>query len=554
MKADLVRPGGAAAAAVGEETPAWRVVTAIMRVEGRRLIRHPAVITGVVLSLLWLRMYLRSWVPVLHRDDIGTAPALFPLAAMTLVAANLAALRSRSDGTDELYSGVPVSRQARTVAHVLSLAWPVALAAALVGGWLVWTKFVLEGVGQPSPAELATGPLLVLNAGLIGVALARWVPVRQAAFLAVVGLAAAQILITGPSDTTRSLAPWTPPAGDDLFLMGDLPREIMIRRPGVHLAYLAALGSLVAVVALIRHGRRAWSVVAVGTTLALVGGTAWAQVRPPSRSEIASVVNVLEHPDRTQDCEVRESVRYCAYPAYTGLIDRWAGVVEGTLAPAPDHVRTRALEVRQRSPLDVAALPPEAEAQLTFRTSNERAQMISHPDDRALHPEMRWSRGEELGTTQLGLAVPAAAWALDLPMAGPADGLFCTVGGQARAVIALWLAGRATPHTEAGLRRALERSAGAVVFQGARTIGGLGTRVVFWDVADVQNALALLDRPHHEVADFVRTEWEWIADPAISSEMLASRLALPPADGRGAMSGPLTSDGSPIPRGQRSCP
>lgn len=552
MKAALVHPRGAATAAVSGGTPSWRVVTAITRVEGRRLIRHPAVITGVLLSLLWLRMYLRSWVPVLHRDDIGTAPALFPLAAMTLVAANLAALRSRNDSTEELYTGVPVSRLSRTVAHLLSLAWPAALAAALVGGWVVWTTFVLDGVGRPSPAELATGPLLVLNAGLLGVALARWVPVRQAAFVAVVGLAAAQILMTGSSDTTRWLAPWTPPAGDDLFLMGDLPREIMVRRPGVHLAYLAALGSLVAVVALIRHGRRAWSVAAVGTTLALVGGTAWAQVRPPSRSEIASVVDVLEHPDRVQDCEVRENVRYCAYPAYTGLVDRWAGVVAGALAPAPDQVRTRALEVRQRSPLDVAALPREAEAQLTFRTSNERAQMISHPDDRALHPEMRWGRGEELGTAQLWLAVPAAAWALDLPMAGPADGLLCSVGGQARTVIALWLAGRATPHTEAGLRRALERSAGGVVFQGLRTIGGLGTTVVLWDVADVQNALALLDRPYQEVADFVRTEWEWIADPAISSEMLASRLALPPAGGRSAMSGPLAPDGSPVPQ-LRSC-
>ena len=365
MKAALVHPRGAATAAAGG-SPSWRVVTAIMRVEGRRLIRHPAVITGVILSLLWLRMYLRSWVPVLHRDDIGTAPALFPLAAMTLVAANLAALRSRNDSTDELYTGVPVSRQSRTVAHILSVAWPAALAAALVGGWLVWTTFVLDGVGRPSPAELATGPLLVLNAGFLGVALARWVPVRQAAFLAVVGLAAAQIVMAGPSGTTRLLAPWTPPAGDDLFLMGDLPREIMVRRPGVHLAYLAALGCLVAVVALIRQGRRGWSVAAVGTTLALVGGTAWAQVRPPSRSEIASVVNVLEHPDRIQDCEARGNVRYCAYPAYTALVDRWAGVVDGALAPAPDHVRARALEVRQRSPLDVAALPRQAEAQLTF--------------------------------------------------------------------------------------------------------------------------------------------------------------------------------------------
>jgi hypothetical protein len=244
---------------------------------------------------------------------------------------------------------------------------------------------------------------------------------------------------------------------------------------------------------------------------------------------------------------VRGSVRYCAYPAYTGLIDRWAGVVEGALAPIPDHVRSGALEVRQRPPLDVAALPREAEAQLTFRPSNQRGhdQMISRPDDRAAHPEMRWGRGEELGTTQLELAVPVAAWALDLPMAGPADGLACMAGGQARTVIALWLAGRATPHTEASLRRALARSAGPVFFQGLRSIGGLGTTLVLWDVADVQYALQLLDRPHQEVADFVRTEWEWVADPAISRGMLANRLGLRP--------GPPVPDGSPLPRPTRSC-
>ena len=167
---------------------------------------------------------------------------------------------------------------------------------------------------------------------------------------------------------------------------------------------------------------------------------------------------------------------------------------------------------------------------------------------------MRWGRGEELGTAQLAVAVPVAAWALDLPMAGPADGSACTVGGQARTVVALWLAGRATPNTEPGLRRALERSGGVVAFQGPRTSGGLGTTPVAWDVADAQYALELLDRPHQEVADFVGAEWEWITDPAISSQMLASRLGLRPADGRDAMSGPLNADGSPVPRRARSCP
>lgn len=189
---DLAREGplgrGVAAARVGDSSAPRRALLALARTEGWRLVRHPAMLAGAGLSVLFLIGSLFAEGP----DSPGaeytalTGLGLIPLGVGTFVAANFAAIRSRRDRTDELYGSAVVSETRRTVAHLLSLAWPVTLASLLLIGALVyhraWDGLLVEfptGREHVAPGiALAQGPLFVLVLGCLGVVMARWIPTR----------------------------------------------------------------------------------------------------------------------------------------------------------------------------------------------------------------------------------------------------------------------------------------------------------------------------------------------------------------------------------------
>jgi hypothetical protein len=99
-------------------------VTALGRVEGRELLRHPVFLVGALLSVALMHA---GWHGV-YGDERGRAMllsgyGLLPLAAATAIAANLAALRSRRDGTDELYRALPRPRASRVGGQLVGLLW-----------------------------------------------------------------------------------------------------------------------------------------------------------------------------------------------------------------------------------------------------------------------------------------------------------------------------------------------------------------------------------------------------------------------------------------------
>ena len=245
----------------------------LARVEGRRLLRHPVVLVALVLSVVWMITLSKGMVGGDYFVVAG--PGLLPLLA-ALVAANLAALRSRRSDTEELYESLPSPARTRTLAHLLSLGWlcagsAVFVAAAFVGlGGL--DGFVIDFDGTtavPSVAELAQGPFAVTTVAALGIALARWIPFLPAAPVLAAGLVVFEMPATlwGIESAWKWFLPLanaadTPPETSfpcDRSAPGDSWCGVPVFQTtaaGWHLAYLAGLGIAFGAAALLRHDRR----------------------------------------------------------------------------------------------------------------------------------------------------------------------------------------------------------------------------------------------------------------------------------------------------------
>lgn len=155
-------------------SPPPRLVLALAWVEARKMLRHPAYPLGLGIAAVLVGL-----------PQGGSIRIEFLMLAMgvslvigTLFAANLGALRSRRDGTDELFGSAPTPLAARTAGHLAAVAvGPVALTC-------VWTIAVAAmdaaGVGdfpdELRPVMLVQTPLMVAAIGTLGVATARLIP------------------------------------------------------------------------------------------------------------------------------------------------------------------------------------------------------------------------------------------------------------------------------------------------------------------------------------------------------------------------------------------
>lgn len=281
-------------ARIGERSaPARPTVLALARVEGQRLLRHPVFLAGAALSILFAVSFSRA-------SDIGgdyfllAGPALLPLALATLIAVNLAALRSRRSDTEELYASLSARAEARTLAHLVSIGWPTVFAAGLVAAQFVYfgaaDGLLVDPGGRqeiPSVFELAQGPAAVALLGILGLTLARWVPYLPVAPVLSVGLLVVEMPLTtwnipgakawlapivNPAIATEG-ASWPCSTGQewpctlDRFASGSV---------GWHLLYLAGAATVLAALAWQRHrptSRFLVGLVAVAVIAAAVGGT-----------------------------------------------------------------------------------------------------------------------------------------------------------------------------------------------------------------------------------------------------------------------------------------
>lgn len=265
-----------------------RAVRALAGIEGRRLLAHPA----LLLSLLPL-VYAFAPDQEFFRHRLLLGGVLGGTAIGVMLAANLAASRSRRHGTDELYDSLPVPASSRITAQLLAVAWGVGVGVAVLAVAYVATRawdglavpaasepFVGERV-HPTVAELAQGPLFVAFAGALGVALAAWAPSTiLAVVIAVVPLSQTQIPMVLWWGMGRGWW-WFLPLVHDLDVVGgngehQLVDQVRVAAMGWHLAYLAGLVGILSVAALSRRRRdaRVAGLAALGSVLVVVGGAA----------------------------------------------------------------------------------------------------------------------------------------------------------------------------------------------------------------------------------------------------------------------------------------
>lgn len=271
---------------------ATRAVLALGRIEGRRLLRHPAYLAGLLLSAAFLfvvseRVGTTEGLPYIVWTSVG----LYPVAAGAFLASFTATLRSRRHGTDELYGTAPQGAQTRVGGHLLAVLWGVAGGLLLLGAAAVrhqlWAGVPVhfeDGVAmaRPSLLELAQGPACILLLGVLAVALARWVPSLLALPLVVVALLVQFVTGSwGVGGTARWFLPmvtheravgWvqvTPGYGYSIVEGFD------VAPLGWHIAYLVGLSLVVGAAALSRAGRRGRVLVAVaapGTVVSVAAG------------------------------------------------------------------------------------------------------------------------------------------------------------------------------------------------------------------------------------------------------------------------------------------
>lgn len=180
-------------------------LTALAGVEARRLLTHPVLLAGLALSVVAL-------VAGARRDGqaqtfLLMGVVVLPLALGTFAAANLAALRSRRAGAEEMLDALPQGIATRTGAQLLAVLAVLPLAIGLLAaGYLVFGAgegliIDLDGSRRtPALVELAQGPLLIMALGALGVLLGRIAPVALLAALLVVVILFAEV----------PLASWTP--------------------------------------------------------------------------------------------------------------------------------------------------------------------------------------------------------------------------------------------------------------------------------------------------------------------------------------------------------
>lgn len=213
----------ATASPPGESVASDVVVGSLARRETLRLVRHPLVVGGALLSLLMLatgsgeRGGSGDAVQVNAAFEMLLGYALMPLAIGTCLACQLLASRDVRDGTLELTGTLPAPPVHRMIAGLAALMGPLVLAAVviLIGATLLsaWDGVpvaLTSGTANlvPHPAELAQGVVAVAFFGALGLAFGAWLPSRVTL---VVLLAALLFLFTVVGWYSTGWARWALP-------------------------------------------------------------------------------------------------------------------------------------------------------------------------------------------------------------------------------------------------------------------------------------------------------------------------------------------------------
>ena len=538
------------AAGVPREVPAEvrsrRSMLALAAVESGRLLRHPAVLAATALSAWLLWRWGRGTVPVLHHADIATQFPLAPLAGAALLATNLAVLRPHRDGAVDLYGATRLSLARRTLAHLLTVLPLVALGGILVVADLAWLARMPGRVGVPHLAEAATGPALILLGGCLGVALGRFWRSVAVAPLALVALALGSLTLTELYLGGHDTRPWVWLGTLLRPVTIDPPPAALLGRPATwHLAYL--LGAAVVLGALAvwwsqaqaRGRRRAQAVTGAVLVAALAVTTAAAvvQTRPTSPALAARREAAASNPAAALVCQRRGPAVYCVFPGFEPQISLWEPTVRAVLAGLPPAAAARAVPVTVAQRIGWFRLIEEDEDDPTVgdaaggTVGDKRVAPVGTAwgwEGQARLASNVAARVIELSDTEIP---PRDAEPGSDPGPGPSGG---GIGCNARAVVALWLAARASPPAAEGLRQQVtwSRDQDLSVFWFTHD---LDIDDPSWGLREGQFALALLERSGDQVVQTLWRNWDLVTSPGTTLERLGELLGVqPPPVGAGS--------------------
>jgi hypothetical protein len=495
-----------------------RAMLALARAEAVRLLRHPAVVAGL---LLFIGPEIYPWLtgganrfPILQEQDWSTQfLALLTLGGGALIGANLAALRADRHATTALYDTLVLPRPWRTGGFLLSVAPFAGVVAVLVVARIVVLGLLPGSVGRPDGYELALHPATVLLFGAAGVLLARLV--RSVIVAPLLLLATAVVVLVGGMSSLPAGIRWLLPVALEQPPM-PFPVALTSRPAGWHLAYVGGLIVLVAVAALAAagaRGRRLLTAGGAGLAVAVTAGAA--QYLPMSDAVRDARTTAAERPAAMQDCRVLGSVTFCAFGDFTPWTGEWETVVGGVLRAVPAEVAGRQLVVRQRVSTEDQLIDGRvvtAEEQAAEAAAWQRVEATAGTPA-AVTVGTRWGDGRS--EVQLAAMV---AYAVVTGEAAPAHVAVC----GARGVLVAWLAGQATERTADGVRAADATSWGGVPLGDMQFPVGLS-------VPDREMAVALdlLKSPPGEVAAVAARSWDELTAAGTSADRAGQLLGAP---------------------------
>lgn len=493
------RGGGVASAAA--------VARALGRVEARELSRSPWFGVGVGFCVLLLALFGF----VFAGEDTGTWDGqiqlsswlALPLVGMVVLGVHRAVTRAARDRADELFETCPASPATRTAGFLLSSVLPM----GVLGGFLVVLGFAVEAsgadlygpLGADSVADVAAAIVLGAGGVALGVALGRWVRFGLAPVVTVVaiGIAGIQLNTIGGTGWNRLVPLSTAPAVDGT------PPMFTDRPVGWHLGWIVGLTAAVGVAAVARHRRDRSVVIAATVAMAVVLTSGVAATRPLPPAAAARIAAAVASPEADQECTVTGPVEICVFAIYRGALSELTDRVAPVAAVLPADAGRITLRQVYDGALD--ELAPEVRRLLTKADLERPNREVSIRFEGRLVEDA----GSDLASRVLGLPVE------------PGDDLLPTVvAGEARGVVALWLATRgfdaeATADTIADAER----------WSNAQ-LEDCEEPALVWSRQDLAAARAVLALPEDDVTRIVDDGWERWTDPRVGTDELLAALGL----------------------------
>ena len=511
----------------------------LARVEGRQLLRNEVFIVAIFMSIAILVIFGLVWAS----DNLGANNSwrywlallpvfTLPFAGMTLVAMNLAALRARREGTEELFGSLPATAMTRVVGHLGSVWTALVVQIVFVAATLASGSFLTDHFGAIDAAsigDIMVSFALVTCAGSLALALARWLPNPLVALVAVVALAIGGTAIGGIGgrhwSLTRQLSIWPRyPDHDWAFA---------VRPSWWHAAYLLSLAFVVAVVAVARQRRDRFTLLLGVGAFSLAGLTGYIQTRPMTDGDAERIAAMISDPAAHSSCRTTDGLALCAYHDYADITKVWARELTTPFAAvAPQQRADGFAVVWHERRLD--RLDPVVRERIDID-----ALSTSWSADSAT-----WN-GVEVDGTESNLInrLALGLWSVGLPSV-PAGDAPCWAGGQARGIVALWVAAQGMNGDDAerfvsGTWNGLRDSDGGSNVPPEWIDGYLwirdATPPVLWSAADIAAAQAMLTLDAMFVRDTLWVDWQQWRNPSATTADLMTELGVTPAGERSAV-------------------